>query len=702
VLVDYTLSIDDPFYTAVKDTAYGVSYYVVEIFMPSVSGGQWDFLADIACYDNGTGTNAYTAILPAPASDTPYSFRMASVYNPTKLGGFDENHISYTEPILKDAGAQSAWQTGSAAPKDNLPAYANMKVFLEGPYYNGAMSDGAVKPLVSPYDGETITALPLPNNQIVDWIYVELRLATTGETVKQANAFLLKNGTIVDVNGNSSLPFYYTTDVEYYFVIQHRNHLAIMSSATHTFGDFASQATTIDLTSSGSAYNNGFKEVSTGVYAMYDGDANHSGLVNVNDAFDLINHFGMSGYLGSDLNLSGYVNVNDAYALIGNFGVGTSVPGSTLKNGLDVGQNVDFNVPSSTETKVLECTLEIKNVIVVAGVSYSFDIYITRNTEDWSNIGHLTFITETYYSDLVLSYNAAALSNPVVGGLSPVITNTLVTTPSDNELSITLIDGGTTVPMTETKLLTVTFDITDPTATSMLSWNTEDTGIINEAQLQYYTTGGTLSLLGSDDSTLPVELSSFAALYSALDENIKLKWDTATENDVNGFNIYRSEVNDLTRAGRHINYSLIPAAGTTTEPQSYVYGDVVGDVYATHYYWLEVVDFGGTSSFHGPYAYTPGDIDGDSTPDLIASTQLLGNFPNPAINSTQIKYQIKGTVIDQNATISVYNVRGELVTTLQGRNGVATLDTSDMGHGIYFYRLQTNDYSDIKKLIVVK
>jgi len=161
-------------------------------------------------------------------------------------------------------------------------------------------------------------------------------------------------------------------------------------------------------------------------------------------------------------------------------------------------------------------------------------------------------------------------------------------------------------------------------------------------------------------------------------------------------------VKDLTRAGRHINYSLVPAAGTTTEPQSYVYSDVVADVYATHYYWLEVVDFGGTSSFHGPYAYTPGDIDGDSTPDLIASTELLGNFPNPAVNSTKIKYQIKGTVIDQNATISVYNVRGELVTTLQGRNGVATLDTSNMGHGIYFYRLQTNDYSDIKKLIVVK
>jgi len=359
-------------------------------------------------------------------------------------------------------------------------------------------------------------------------------------------------------------------------------------------------------------------------------------------------------------------------------------------------------VPITTEAKVLECTIEIKNVLVVSGVSYSFDVYITRNTSNWSKLGHLTFITETYYSELTFNYNGSALNNPVVSGLSPVATGTNVTTPSSGVLAIELIDGGTDVPATETKLFTVTFDITDPSDTAMLTWSPSNSSIINEFSTQFKTSNGTLSLLGSDDSTLPVDLSSFAALYSALDENIELKWDTATENDVNGFNIYRSEFKDLTRSGRHINYSLIPAAGTTSEPQNYNYSDVVGDVYAIHYYWLEVVDFGGTSTFHGPIPYTPGDIDGDSTPDLIASTELLGNFPNPAVNSTQIKYQLKGTVIDQNATITVYNIRGEFVKAIEGRNGVATLDTSDMGHGIYFYRLQTNDYSDIKKLIVVK
>ncbi|MDP8288429.1 MAG: T9SS type A sorting domain-containing protein [Candidatus Electryonea clarkiae] len=709
ILLTYTLSVDDPFYTAIKDN-YGVSYYVVEI--DTVVTGpdpDWHFLANISCYDNGLGTDEYTALLPAPASDTEYNFRMAAVYNPTKLGGFDENHISYTQFVTKDAGAQSAWQTGSAAPMDNLPAYANMKVFLQGPYSNGVMTDGADKPLTSPYDGETISAFPLPNDQIVDWVYVELRFAATGETVKEANAFLLTDGSLVNVDGKSSLPFFYTTDVDYYLVIQHRNHLAMMSSAPHTFGDFESQATTIDLTSSGSAYNNGFIEVDTGVYAMYDGDANHSELVNVNDAFDLIDHFGMSGYLGSDLNLSGYVNVNDAYELIGNFGVGTSVPGSTLKDGLDVGQNVDFNVPSSTETKTLECTLEIKNVQVIAGVSYSFDVYITRNTEDWSSLGNLFFITETWYSDLALNFNGSALANPVVSGLSPVATGTTVTTPSLGKLSISLTDGGITVPMTETKLLTVTFDVTDPDATSMLSWNTEDTSIINEASGQYYTTDGTLSLLGSDDSTLPVVLSLFTAQY--LDNTPTLYWETESETDNMGWFVYRNNEDNFINAQKVSE--LLDGHGTTSEMSSYTYEDTIEEPVSGDmcYYWLESIDYGGIVHRYSKVAQItiPDLVDPDSgqidRPEIFG---LLQNAPNPFVNGTRIVFNLHQTA---QVELKIYNIKGELVKDLySGISDYKSLQwngTDDTGKqlspGIYFYNLTVNGKSqEIKKLILMR
>ena len=708
ILVDYTLSIDDPFYTAVKDPSYGVSYYVVEIDTAVASGvPDWHYLATIACYDNGSVSNDYTALLPAPASDTAYNFRMASVYNPTKLGGFDENHISYNEIVTKDAGAQSTWQTGSAAPKDNLPAYANMKVFLQGPYSNGAMTDGAQKPLVSPYDGEIITALPLPNNQIIDWIYVELRLAATGETVKEANGFLLKNGTIVDVNGNNSLPFYYTTDVEYYLVIHHSNHIDIMSALTHTFGDFASQTTTINLTGATAAYGGGFASLGSGNYGLYGGDVNDNNSVTIGDAIEIYNHRGQTGYLIWDFNMNGSVTIGDAISCYNNRGKATTVPNQTAKDGghpLDV----EITAPVSKDDNTVD--LQISNPRLEGGM-FKMEVQL-RRTSAWPfiipGIGYDNLLKD---ADLQFDYNPAgftgapAYTNLNAGLDTAEYSTTISVAANALTLSITGPETSTTTMYSPAlnvweTICTIELTIADIHENSGVVWNESGTGLISAAGVG----GGFLvdTYYGSGDITLPVELSEFKAMFSSANENIELRWDTASENDVNGFNIYRSDVKDLTRAGRHINYSLVPAAGTTTEPQSYVYSDVVADVYATHYYWLEVVDFGGTSSFHGPYAYTPGDIDGDSTPDLIASTELLGNFPNPAVNSTKIKYQIKGTVIDQNATISVYNVRGELVTTLQGRNGVATLDTSNMGHGIYFYRLQTNDYSDIKKLIVVK
>jgi len=709
ILLTYTVSVDDPFYLGSKGCA-GVSYYNVyrsDALVPSPDT-TWIHHATIG--PDSTGSDDRIALLNAPASDDLYAYRMCSVHNPSKAN-FGDDHIIY-EPIPMAKGAsQSEWVYGSAAAKDNLPAYANMKVFFEGPYQaSGTMYDDLTLLTVSPYDSEDIGTLPsVAGRTLIDWIYVELRNTETGATVKEANAFVLDNGMIVDTEGNYSLPFYYTTNVEYFMVIHHRNHLDIMSAKAHTFGDFASEATSIDLTTVGTAYLDGFKEtVNTGVYAMYDGDANGSELVNVNDAYDLINHFGMSGYLGSDLNLSGYVNVNDAYELIRNYGVGSSVPGNTLKDGPNNGQNIDFNVPITTGVKVLECTLEIKNVQVVAGVSYSFDVYITRNTSNWSALGHLIFITETYYSELGFNYNGSALNNPVISGLSTVATGTNVSTPSSGVLSIEVIDGGINVPVSETKLLTVTFDVTDPSATSQLSWKPGDTSIIDESSTQYSTSDGTLSLIGSDDSTLPVELSIFTAQY--LDKIPVLYWETESETNNMGWFVYRNNEDDFTTAQKVSEF--IDGHGTTSENNSYTHEDTIeepvsGDVY---YYWLESIDYGGIVHHYDKAAQL-------TIPDLvdpgseIARPEIFGllqNAPNPFVNGTSIVFNLHQTA---QVELKIYNIKGELVKDLySGVSDYKSLQwngTDDTGKqlspGIYLYNLTVNGKSqEIKKLILMR
>jgi len=163
-----------------------------------------------------------------------------------------------------------------------------------------------------------------------------------------------------------------------------------------------------------------------------------------------------------------------------------------------------------------ECTLEIKNVQIAPGISYSFDVYITRNTSNWTKLGHLVFMTEIYYSSLVFNYNSTALANPSVNNLSTITTGTIIDNSVPDMLSIELIDGGDIVPTVETLLLTLTLDVVEPSATAQLSWRFGDTTIIDENSNNFNYGNGTLELLGSDNSSLPVSPNVYAEIFEFL------------------------------------------------------------------------------------------------------------------------------------------------------------------------------------------
>ena len=227
----------------------------------------------------------------------------------------------------------------------------------------------------------------------------------------------------------------------------------------------------------------------------------------------------------------------------------------------------------------------------------------------------------------------------------------------------------------------------------------------------YDGTGGPLQgsglalMFGTDENTLPVEIlaGSFQALYTINDagvEYVTVNWSTVTETDINGFNIYRSYEDDIATAGNHINTSLIPGYGTTTEIHDYAFEDITADVYSTYYYWLEVVDIGGQTNFHGPITFIPEEE--NPHPNDIPTTMLFGNYPNPVENSTTIRYQIQGPLSAQNATISIYNILGELVRKVDGEDRQAVLDVSELPTGIYFYKLETDTYHSVKKMVIVR
>jgi hypothetical protein len=95
-----------------------------------------------------------------------------------------------------------------------------------------------------------------------------------------------------------------------------------------------------------------------------------------------------------------------------------------------------------------------------------------------------------------------------------------------------------------------------------------------------------------------ITLASFTAEAGA--NGVTLAWETGTEMDNAGFNLYRA----LTRDGPYtqINDALIAAQGDPVSGASYSFADALG--YGTFYYKLEDVDYYGVSTLHGPVKVT--------------------------------------------------------------------------------------------------
>ena len=220
---------------------------------------------------------------------------------------------------------------------DASPAFANFTMLLEGPYIedsggmmNHDLVDGGDIPTISPYDSEDIGSLPdVTPKYIVDWIYIQLRLTYNGSIEKAANAFLLDDGSIVDINGNGSFPFYYTTGVNYYVVLSHRNHLKIMTQNSMIFTDNSDDPPDIDLTNSANVYGTfSVKELETDISGLYSGDADQDGQIFPNDRNDYWRiQSGQSGYKDADFDLDGDVfpnDLNDFWRI--NCGISSKVP----------------------------------------------------------------------------------------------------------------------------------------------------------------------------------------------------------------------------------------------------------------------------------------------------------------------------------------------------------------------------------------
>jgi tetratricopeptide (TPR) repeat protein len=95
---------------------------------------------------------------------------------------------------------------------------------------------------------------------------------------------------------------------------------------------------------------------------------------------------------------------------------------------------------------------------------------------------------------------------------------------------------------------------------------------------------------------------------------------------------------------------------------------------------------------------------GDNTNSLPVRYELSQNYPNPFNPVTKINFAIQKQGL---VTLKVYDMLGREVASLVNefkQAGYYSLDfnASGLSSGIYFYRLQANDFTDIKKMVLIK
>ena len=84
--------------------------------------------------------------------------------------------------------------------------------------------------------------------------------------------------------------------------------------------------------------------------------------------------------------------------------------------------------------------------------------------------------------------------------------------------------------------------------------------------------------------------------------------------------------------------------------------------------------------------------------------QFYQNFPNPFNLVTEIKYDL---IKSEFITLKIYNVLGKEISTLVNElkpagSYIVKFNGNNLSSGIYFYKLQTENYSSIKKMVLIK
>ena len=204
------------------------------------------------------------------------------------------------------------------------------------------------------------------------------------------------------------------------------------------------------------------------------------------------------------------------------------------------------------------------------------------------------------------------------------------------------------------------------------------------------------------DTTLPIPIlgapQNLEGIYhepnEAGEHSVDLSWDAPVYDHTYLMLYYIYRNNELLT---HVVPSVRTFTDRNLEPETdYTYQIVA-------YYEI------GASAPSNSYDVTTGFVSGFDDPILPIETRLGANYPNPFNPNTTIYFELHQP---SSVVLDIFNIRGQMIKTLvdshfdSGRHDIHWDGLDENGQsvssGVYFYRLQAENFVDIKKMVLMK
>lgn len=386
------------------------------------------------------------------------------------------------------------------------------------------------------------------------------------------------------------------------------------------------------------------------------------------------NHSGGTGgsdvqYLITGLTYSGYISS----------GIGGSASLSNLRTGDD---NRSFTSQSSGSV-YLSALVNVTSATTGAGGEYilhfGISTYYARLYVKSSGVNLLFGISKSSEGATFSSINFSFSTTYLI-----VIKYTFLSSAQDDRVDMWVMSSG--VPSSEVAAGTPTIEnvtaaTTDATSLSIVS--------LRQGSASHLVTVDGIRVSDSwSEAPLPVELSSFSA--SIINSHVKLFWQTETEVNNYGFDVERSSLPGMLWN----KIGFVEGAGNSNSPKEYSFVD--HNVQSGKYsYRLKQIDNDGTFTYSNS-------MEIDVSEPL--KYELSQNYPNPFNPRTTIIYSVPKS---GRVNISLYDVLGEMVEVILNKfcesgSYKIDFDAENLESGVYFYKIEANGFSNVKKMCILK